>query len=154
MAVDVVPFTRISEEIRKKCPEALLTIIMRRFMMQIAERIAIRSGCSAIVTGDNLGQVASQTAEALAVVEECVSLPVFRPLIAFDKSQIVELAREIGTYETSILPYDDCCSVFTPKRPKTRPKLIDVIKAQAELDVEALIKDALGGTSLHQINRD
>ena len=143
LTVHVVPFTRISEEIRKKCPEALITIIMRRFMMRISERIAKNNKCVALITGDNLGQVASQTAEALAAVEECVSLPVLRPIIAFDKRQIVDLARDIGTYETSILPFDDCCSVFTPRKPRTKPKLDEVLKAEAALDVDALVEEAL-----------
>jgi len=145
MKVDVVPFTRIQEEIRRNCPEGLLTIIMRRFMMRIAERIAMENSCTAIVTGDNLGQVASQTAEALAVVGECVGTPVLRPLIAFDKKEIIERARFIGTYETSILPYEDCCTVFTPRRPRTKPKLSEVLLAEETLDVEELVADALKG---------
>jgi len=143
LRVDIVPFTRIQEEIRKNCPEALLTIIMRRFMMRIAERIARDNGCKAIVTGENLGQVASQTAEALAVTEECINIPTFRPLIAFDKKDIIDLARKIDTYDTSILPYEDCCTVFTPRRPKTKPKLDEVMAAEALLDVEALVEDAV-----------
>jgi len=143
LKVDIVPFTRIQEEIRKNCPEALLTIIMRRFMMRIAERIARDNGCKAIVTGENLGQVASQTAEALAVTEECINIPTFRPLIAFDKKDIIDLARKIDTYDTSILPYEDCCTVFTPRRPKTKPKLDEVMAAEALLDVEALVEDAV-----------
>ena len=145
LKVEMVPFTRIQEEIREHCPEGLITIIMRRFMMRIAERIAAYNGCTAIVTGDNLGQVASQTAQALAVSGECVGMPVFRPLIAFDKREIVDVARAIGTYETSILPYEDCCTVFTPRRPRTRPKLEEVVAAEAELDIEALVEDALNG---------
>jgi thiamine biosynthesis protein ThiI len=117
---------------------------MRRFMMRIAERIAIKYNCSAIITGDNLGQVASQTADALAVVEECASLPVFRPLIAFDKLEITRLAQEIRTYETSILPYEDCCTVFTPRRPRTKPKLSDVIEAESALDIDTLVDEATG----------
>ena len=143
LKVELIPFTRIQEAIRESCPEGLITIIMRRFMMRIAERIALNNGCTAIVTGDNLGQVASQTAQALAVSEECVSVPVFRPLIAFDKREIVDVARLIGTYDTSILPYEDCCTVFTPRRPRTRPKLSEVFAAEANLDVERLIDDAL-----------
>jgi thiamine biosynthesis protein ThiI len=145
LTVNIVPFTKISEEIRKKCPEALITIVMRRFMMRIAELIALKHGCAAIVTGDNLGQVASQTVEALAVVEECVSLPVLRPLIAFDKLQIIDSARKIGTFDTSILPYEDCCSVFTPRHPKTKPKLPEVLKAESRLDISALVDDAVNG---------
>jgi len=145
LRVEVVPFTKIQEEIRKNCPEELLTVIMRRMMMRIAGRIALDNGCSALVTGDNLGQVASQTAQALAVTEECVDMPVFRPLIAFDKRDIIDIAREIGTYDTSILPYEDCCTVFTPRRPRTKPKLSDVIQAETKLDIEVLVTEALGG---------
>ena len=142
LRVEIVPFTHIQEEIRRRCPEGYMTIITRRFMMRIAERIALDNGCTALVTGENLGQVASQTAEALAVTEQCVELPVLRPLIAFDKKEIVERAREIGTFETSILPYEDCCTVFTPRRPKTKPRLADVLEAESVLDVEALIAEA------------
>ena len=145
LTVEVVPFTHIQEQIRKNCPEGLLTVIMRRFMMRIAEKIAQDNGCSAIVTGDNLGQVASQTAEALAVVEQCAGMPVLRPLIAFDKREIVDMARFIGTFETSILPYEDCCTVFTPRRPRTKPRLDDVLEAEAALDVQALVDEAIAG---------
>ena len=143
LMVEIVPFTHIQEEIRKHCPEGLLTVIMRRFMMRIAERIADDNGCTALVTGENLGQVASQTAEALAVTEQCVSMPVLRPVIALDKKEIVDRARELGTYETSILPYEDCCTVFTPRRPKTKPRLDDILKAEAKLDVAALVEEAV-----------
>jgi thiamine biosynthesis protein ThiI len=143
LRVEMINFTRISEEIRNKCPEGLITVIMRRFMMRITERIAINNGCTAIVTGDNLGQVASQTAEALTVSEECVELPVFRPLIAFDKKEIVDMARKIGTYETSILPFEDCCTVFTPRRPRTKPKLTEVLAAEAELNIDKLTDEAI-----------
>ncbi|MDR2569025.1 MAG: tRNA 4-thiouridine(8) synthase ThiI [Oscillospiraceae bacterium] len=150
LKVELVPFTRIQEKIREHCPEGLMTVITRRFMMRIAERIALENGSTALVTGDNLGQVASQTAEALAAVEECVSLPVFRPLIAFDKRDIIDCARMIGTYDTSILPYEDCCTVFTPRRPKTKPKIEEVITAESALDVEALVKEAMENRSLEQ----
>ena len=145
MTVNIVPFTRISEEIRKKCPEALLTIIMRRFMMRIAEHVAQETGSSAIVTGDNLGQVASQTVQALAAVEECVSMPILRPVIAFDKLQITDFARTIGTYETSIEPYEDCCTVFTPRRPKTKPNITEVLEAEKALNIEELVNEAIEG---------
>jgi len=145
MMVDIVPFTHIQEEIRRCCPDGYLTIIMRRFMMRIAERIALDNGCTALVTGENLGQVASQTAEALAVTEQCVELPVLRPLVAFDKKEIIERARFIGTYETSILPYEDCCTVFTPRRPRTKPRLADVLEAEAALQVDALVDEAING---------
>ena len=142
LKVDLVPFTEIQEEIRKNCPEALITVIMRRFMMRIAEDIAKDNGCVGLVTGDNLGQVASQTAEALAVCQECVSMPIFRPLIAFDKKDIIDMARMIGTYDTSILPFEDCCTVFTPRRPRTKPKLLEVQEAESKLDIKGLVEAA------------
>ena len=143
LKVELVPFTKIQEQIRELCPEGLITVIMRRFMMRIAERIARDNGCTALVTGDNLGQVASQTAQALAVSEQCVEMPVFRPLIALDKREIIEIAREIDTYDTSILPYEDCCTVFTPRRPRTKPKIEEVLEAEARLDIEALVEEAV-----------
>jgi len=146
LKLELISLTKIQEQIREKCPESLLTVLTRRFMLQTAERIANKNGCTAIITGDNLGQVASQTAEALAVTDECVNKPVFRPLIAMDKKEIVDLARKIGTYETSILPYEDCCTVFTPRRPKTKPKLDEVLAAETLLDVEGLIEEAMKGT--------
>ena len=146
LKVELIPFTKIQEQIREVCPEGFITIIMRRFMMRIAERIARDNGCTALVTGDNLGQVASQTAQALAVSEQCVDMPVFRPLIAMDKREIIDIAREINTYDTSILPYEDCCTVFTPRRPRTKPRLEDVLDAEAGLDIEALVEEAVIGT--------
>jgi thiamine biosynthesis protein ThiI len=145
MKLEIVPFTHIQESIREKCPEELFTIIMRRFMMRISAKIADYNGCKAIVTGENLGQVASQTLEAMAVTEECASLPVLRPVVGMDKKEIIKLAEHIGTFETSILPYEDCCTVFTPRHPKTKPKLEDVRAAEAALDVEALVKEAFDG---------
>ena len=143
MTIEVVPFTHIQEEIRDKCPEEYFTLIMRRFMMRIAERIAEYNGAKAIVTGENLGQVASQTMEAMAVTRAVTSMPVIQPLIGFDKEEIIRLARKIGTFDTSILPYEDCCTVFTPRHPRTKPKLKDVEAAEAALDVEGLITEAL-----------
>ena len=143
MTLQVVPFTRIQEEMRKKCPEELFTIIMRRFMMRISQEIGLRHGCTGIVTGESLGQVASQTMEAMAVTGQSVTLPVLRPVVGMDKEEIVRIARKIGTFETSILPYEDCCTVFTPRRPSTKPKLEKVLTAEAELDVEALIDEAV-----------
>lgn len=142
----IVPFTRIQEEIRRHCPEAYFTLIMRRFMMRIAQSVAEQSGVSALVTGESLGQVASQTMKALAVTESVVSMPVLRPLIGMDKVDIIHAAQRIGTYETSILPYEDCCTVFTPRHPATRPVLRDVEDAEAALDVETLCADTLTGT--------
>lgn len=143
LAVEIVPFTHIQEEIRANCPEEYFTLIMRRFMMRISDKIAFQNGCKALVTGENLGQVASQTMEALRVTEECVSLPVLRPLIGMDKTDIVQIARRIGTFDTSILPYEDCCTVFTPRHPRTKPKLDDVLKAESVLDVTALVDEAM-----------
>ena len=145
LALEIVPFTHIQEEIRAKCPEEYFTLIMRRFMMRIAEKIAVQNGCKALVTGENLGQVASQTMEALRVTEECVSLPVLRPLIGMDKTDIVKIARKIGTFDTSILPYEDCCTVFTPRHPRTKPKLKDVLEVESVLDVAALVEEAMQG---------
>ena len=145
LKVHIVPFTRIQEEIRKNCPEAYFTLIMRRFMMRIAQAVAKQSGVTALVTGESLGQVASQTMKALAVTESVVSVPVLRPLIGMDKVDIIHTAQRIGTYDTSILPYEDCCTVFTPRHPATRPELSDVEKAEAALDVETLCAEALTG---------
>ncbi|MBR2404504.1 MAG: tRNA 4-thiouridine(8) synthase ThiI, partial [Clostridia bacterium] len=119
LKVHIVPFTDIQLQIRDKCPEEHLTLVMRRFMMQISQRIAEKRGCSALITGESIGQVASQTMGALAVTDDAVTMPVFRPLIGMDKEEIVEISRKIDTYETSILPYEDCCTVFTPRHPST-----------------------------------
>ena len=145
MTLEIVPFTHIQEEIRDKCPEEYFTIIMRRFMTRIAERIALANGASAIVTGESLGQVASQTMQAMGVTEECVSLPVLRPLVCLDKSEIVITARKIGTFDTSILPYEDCCTVFTPRHPRTKPKIEDVREIEKALDIDALCDEAVKG---------
>ena len=145
MTIEVVPFTHIQEEIRDKCPEEYFTLIMRRFMMRLAEKIAVYYGAGAIVTGENLGQVASQTMEAMAVTRAVTTLPIVQPLIGFDKEEIVRLARKIGTFGTSILPYEDCCTVFTPRHPRTKPKLKDVEAVEAALDVEALVEEAFNG---------
>ena len=146
--VHVVPFTEIQLEIRDKCPEEHLTLVMRRFMMEISQRIAEKRGCQALVTGESIGQVASQTMAALAVTDDAVSLPVFRPLIGMDKEEIVEISRKIDTFETSILPYEDCCTVFTPRHPSTKPKIEKVIASQNLLDCERLIQEAVDGTEI------
>ena len=143
MTVNVVGFTEIQEAIRDNCPEEFFTLIMRRFMMEISMRIAKHDGCGALITGENLGQVASQTMEAMGVTGAVVDIPIFMTLIGFDKEEIVTIARKIGTLETSILPYEDCCTVFTPKHPKTKPTLGQVIHAEKDLDREALIAKAL-----------
>ena len=143
MTVNVVSFTQIQEAIRDNCPEEFFTLIMRRFMMEISQRIAKGDGCGALITGENLGQVASQTMEAMTVTGAVVDIPVFMPLVGMDKEEIVTIARKIGTLDTSILPYEDCCTVFTPKHPKTKPTLGQVIHAERNLDREALIAQAL-----------
>ena len=145
MTMEIVPFTHIQEEIRDKCPEEYFTLVMRRFMMRIAQRIALDNNARAIVTGENLGQVASQTMEAMASTQAVLQLPVLQPLIGMDKEEIVRLARKIGTFETSILPYEDCCTVFTPRHPRTRPKLREVEAAESALDVDALVEEAVKG---------
>ena len=142
MTLEIVPFTHIQEEIRDKCPEEYFTIIMRRFMMRLSQRIADYNGAKALVTGENLGQVASQTMEAMACTEAVCRSPILRPLIGFDKEEIVRYARKIGTFETSTLPYEDCCTVFTPRHPRTRPRLDDVETVEAALDVQALVDEA------------
>ena len=143
--VEIVPFTHIQEEIRDHCPEEYFTIIMRRFMMRIAQKIADYNGCGAIVTGENLGQVASQTMSAMAVTESVCSLPVIRPLVCFDKEEIVSLARKIGTFDTSILPYEDCCTVFTPRHPKLNPTIQGAEEAEKALDIDTLCEEAFQG---------
>ena len=138
-----VPFTKIQEALRDNCPEELFTIIMRRLMMEIAVRIARREDIPALITGESLGRVASQTLLSLAATNAASDRPVFRPLIGMDKKDIIKIAREIGTFETSILPYEDCCTVFTPKRPKTRPTLQYVEESQNAFDFEPLIEEAV-----------
>ena len=145
MKLHIVPFTRIQEEIQKHCPEEYFTIIMRRFMMRLAQWVARDADCGALITGESLGQVASQTIPAMAVVDCLAHMPVFRPLIGMDKEEIVTIARKIDTFELSIQPYEDCCTVFTPRHPNTRPKRRLVEEAESVLDVEALMKDALEG---------
>ncbi|MBP3940691.1 MAG: tRNA 4-thiouridine(8) synthase ThiI [Christensenellaceae bacterium] len=150
----LVHFTDIQMAIYEKCPHQHLTLIMRRFMMRIADRLARESGMQAVVTGESIGQVASQTIESLAVTDSVVELPVFRPLIGMDKIEIIERAQQIGTYETSILPYEDCCTVFVPKHPTTRPNMESIIKSESVLDVDALIEDALSKSEVIIVNAD
>ena len=145
MTVQVVPFTEIQQEMKRACPEEYFTIVMRRFMMRISEEIAKKHGCKALITGESLGQVASQTMESLAATEAVTTLPVLRPAIGMDKEEIVTIARKIGTFDTSILPYEDCCTVFTPKHPKTKPRLDLVAAAEEKLDIPALVEKALAG---------
>lgn len=144
MNLYVVSFTHIQEAIHENCPEEFMITLMRRFMMRIAERLAKRLGDQAIITGESLGQVASQTIESITSSNSVIeNLPVLRPLIAFDKLDIIEIAKKIDTYETSVLPYEDCCTVFLPKFPAIKPDLNKVLKAESRLDVEGLIKEAL-----------
>ena len=145
MCVHVVPFTKIQEELRRSCPEELFTILMRRFMMRIACRVAEKNGISALVTGESVGQVASQTLDAMACTNAVCDRPVLRPLVGMDKEEIVRVARRIGTFETSILPYEDCCTVFTPKHPRTKPKVEELEEAERALDVDALVDEAVAG---------
>ena len=151
MTVDVVGFTEIQEAIRDHCREEYFTIIMRRFMMRISEAIARDHGAKCLVTGENLGQVASQTMDAMAVTGAVVHMPIFHPLIGMDKEEIVTIARKIGTLDTSILPYEDCCTVFTPKHPKTKPSLGPVEAEEAKLDVGGLIARAIENTEKIQV---
>ena len=142
--VHVVSLTHIQEELVKACEEDYFTLLLRRYMMTIAEKVAREKGCSALITGESLGQVASQTMQALGVTDAAVSLPVFRPCIGMDKEEIVTIARKIGTFETSIQPYEDCCTVFTPRHPRTKPELEKVLVQENKLDFNALVEEAMG----------
>lgn len=146
-----VPFTELQEAIRDNCPEELFTIIMRRLMMEIAQRIAEKQGLTALVTGESVGQVASQTMGAIVCTDAACRMPVFRPVIGMDKTEIIKIAREIDTFDISIEPYEDCCTVFTPKHPKTRPVLEDVVAAQNAFDFEPLIAKAVEDTVMKVI---
>lgn len=154
MTVNVVSFTQIQEAIRDNCPEEFFTLIMRRFMMEISQRIAKDDGCGALITGENLGQVASQTMEAMAVTGAVVDIPIFMPLVGMDKEEIITISRKIGTFETSVLPYEDCCTVFTPKHPKTKPTLGQLLNAEKNLDREALIQQALASVEKVAVKYD
>lgn len=146
-----VGFTEIQEAIRDNCPEELFTLVMRRFMMRISQRIADREECKALITGESLGQVASQTLNALACTDAVVSIPVFRPVIGLDKEEIIKISRQIDTFDISIEPYEDCCTVFTPKHPKTKPQISVLEQAELNLDVDALIERALENTKIQNI---
>ncbi len=143
-----VPFTVIQEEIQDNCPESLFTIIMRRMMMRISSVIAAQEDCGALITGESVGQVASQTLQALACTDDAASLPVFRPLIGMDKDDVVSISRQIETFDISVLPYDDCCTVFTPKHPRIKPKLESVIRAESGLETDALLEEAVKGVKV------
>ncbi len=143
MRVHVISLTKIQEAIARECDEDYFTLLLRRFMMECAQRIATTNDCGALITGESVGQVASQTIQAIGCTDQIARMPVFRPCIGMDKEEIVEIARKIGTFETSILPFEDCCTVFTPKHPKTRPELQKVIAEENKLDFNALVEEAL-----------
>ena len=142
--VHIVSLTHIQEELVKACDEDYFTLLLRRYMMTIAERVAKDKGAQALITGESLGQVASQTMQALGVTDSCVNMPVFRPCIGMDKEEIVQISRKIGAFETSIQPYEDCCTVFTPKHPRTKPELEKVLVQENKLPFEELVNEALG----------
>ena len=146
-----VPFTKVQEQILAKCRQELFTILMRRFMMRIAEQIAKKEGCGALITGESLGQVASQTMQAIGCTDMAANLPVFRPLIGMDKTEIMTIARRIGTYDISIEPYEDCCTIFTPKHPKTKPIPEFVEKEEALLDAQALVEQCVQNARYQKI---
>lgn len=146
-----VPFTEIQEQIREKCSEDYFTIIMRRLMMEIAQRIGADKGAQALITGESLGQVASQTIGAIACTDAVCNMPVFRPLLGMDKEEIIEISRKIDTFEVSIQPYEDCCTVFTPRHPRTRPVLEKVIAEQNKLDCEPMIERAIADVKVRDI---
>jgi thiamine biosynthesis protein ThiI len=145
MALNVIPFTEVQIAIRDNCPRELAVVLYRRMMMRIASRLAQQRRCVALATGENLGQVASQTLENLACIEQAADLPVLRPLLTYDKAETIELARRIGTYELSIAPYDDCCSLFVPKHPATKAKPTAAAAAEQALDLPALVDQAVEG---------
>lgn len=154
MKLYVVPFTKIQMDIIEKCREDELTIIMRRFMMRIAQEVALKEGALSIITGESLGQVASQTLESIYVTDSTVSMPVFRPLIGMDKVDIMDAARNIGTYDISILPYEDCCTIFVPKHPKTKPRIEDIERSESVLPVDKLVADAVSGAEVLELNAE
>ena len=143
-----VPFTELQEAIKKNCPEEYFTIIMRRLMMEIAQRISEKYECLALITGESVGQVASQTMQAIACTDAVCRIPVFRPLIGMDKTEIIEISRKIDTFDISTLPYEDCCTVFTPRHPRVHPHLEEVEKAQNKFDFEPLIAEAVEKTEM------
>ena len=150
--VHIISVTHIQEVLRDNCDEDYFTLLLRRFMMRLAERTANKFSCDALITGESIGQVASQTMKALLVTDSVVNMPVFRPVIGMDKEDIVKISRKIDTFETSILPYEDCCTVFTPKHPKTRPELSKVEEQEARLDVTALEEEALSTLTYHWVS--
>lgn len=151
--VHIVPFTEIQLAINEKCPKEQMTIIMRRIMMYIANAVAKKNGSLALVTGESIGQVASQTIQALSVTDDASELPVFRPVIGMDKDEIITIARKIGTFETSILPYEDCCTVFTPRHPNTKPVLEKIKKSEGLLDLQPMLSRAIEGVETVVVRR-
>ena len=147
-----MPFTEIQLAIYDRCPPKETTILMRRLMMKLAQRVAKAEGARALITGEALGQVASQTLESLCVTDDAVDMPVFRPLIAFDKEDIVTVAKRIGTFETSILPYEDCCTVFVPAHPVTRPSVLGLRASEAAVDFSDMIETALANAETLEVN--
>jgi len=141
----VVNFTEPQLQIRDNCPHEQLVLLMRRIMMRIAEKVAHNKGCQALITGENIGQVASQTMESIVATNDVVDIPVFRPLIGMDKNEIIDYARKIGTYETSILPYEDCCTVFVPKHPETKPKIYKLVESEKKLDIDKILEECIEG---------
>ena len=148
LRVHLVPFTNIQMQIHEKCHQDYTTLIMRRYMMRLANRVAYAERAQALVTGESIGQVASQTMHALQCTDIVADLPVFRPLIGFDKQEIIDIAERIGTFETSSLPYEDCCTVFTPRHPATKPKMEIILEGEAKLDMEALLDEAMAGEEI------
>lgn len=152
--VHVISLTHIQEELKRTCEEDYFTLLLRRYMMTLAERVARKYKCGALITGESLGQVASQTMRAIAVTDAVVNMPVYRPCIGFDKEEIVQIARKIGTLETSILPYEDCCTVFTPRHPSTRPEIETVVAEENKLDFKALCDEAFNTLNTYDIRID
>ena len=154
MQVHIISLTDIQEKLVKACDEEYFTLLLRRYMMELSNRVAEKFSCEALITGESLGQVASQTMQALNVTNAMARYPVFRPLIGMDKDEIVQISRRIDTFETSILPFEDCCTVFTPKHPRTRPELAKVLEQERKLDFEALVQEALDGTYVEHIRTE
>ena len=150
----VVSLTHVQEELVKHCEEDYFTLVLRRYMMAIANRLAKANGCGALVTGESLGQVASQTMQAIGVVDPLAEIPVFRPCIGMDKEEIIQIARKIGTFETSIQPYEDCCTVFTPRHPRTKPTMEEVLEQQNRLPFDELVEEAVATETIEQIRAE
>ena len=148
MPLHIAPFTEIQMEIKEKCPEEQLTIIMRRFMNRISQKVAEKVGAKVLITGESLGQVASQTMQSMVVTSEVATMPILRPLVGLDKVEIISYARRIGSYDTSILPYEDCCTLFVPKRPDVNPRLDRILESEAHLDIEGLVNQSVEGIEI------